>query len=102
MSRGAAGGTDGRGGDLRKPEAGRHFYLVLLRQHPCTHVVPAGQAEVSPFAHWGTPWPHSMPVPAQKTAQSSPESPPLFWSPSWAMTCRRYECPEMRPTSKRN
>src|SRR5262249_44032359 len=46
--------------------------------------------------------PHSVPLPAQKTAQASPESPPLFWSPSWTMTWRRYECPEMRPTSYRS
>src|SRR5258706_1145482 len=74
---------------------------MLFRQQPCTQSVPAGHWEPA-AVHWVTPGSHRVPLPAQKTAQASPESPPLFWSPSWTMTWKRYECPEMRPTSNRS
>src|SRR5262249_22640415 len=78
-------------------------YGTMLVQQPCTQTVPEGQWIPSGSStHWVTPGPHSVPLPAQKIAQASPESPPWFWSPSWAMTWMRYEWPEMRPTSNRS
>ena len=59
------------------------FYLARLMQQPCTQTFPAEHGPESP-PHSCTPGSHSMPLPAQKTAHASPESPPLFWSPSWA------------------
>ena len=53
-------------------------YLGALRQQPCTQVCPAGHCEASPSPHRATPGSHKVPLPAQKTAHASPESPPLF------------------------
>ena len=62
-------------------------YWMMGKQQPWTQDVPEGQNAPSGLAtHSVTPASHSVPVPAQKIAQASPESPPLFWSPSWAMT----------------
>src|SRR5438132_8877243 len=65
-------------------------YWTMGKQQPCTHAVSLGHEAPSGLStHWVTPGSHSVPVPAQKIAQASPESPPLFWSPSWAMTWMR-------------
>ena len=62
-------------------------YWTMGKQQPWTQDVCAGQVAPSGFStHSVTPGSHSVPVPAQKVTHFSPESPPLFWSPSWAMT----------------
>jgi hypothetical protein len=57
----------------------RARYWMIGKQQPCTQDVCAGHVEPSGLStHSVTPGSHSVPVPAQKVAHSSPESPPLF------------------------